>query len=56
MEVSKQRKKAIQIEQKRAYKLYKNGYSMREIGKMVRKSHTWVWGAVHSLSTARLDR
>ena len=34
----------------RAFALYKEGYSTREVGRMVGKSYAWVWLAVKELS------
>ena len=44
------RKENLKIKQK-ALKLYKQGFSMREVGKMVGRSRQWVSDIVKELTT-----
>ena len=47
--ISKYRRKRIESEKKRAFKLYKTGLSLRDVAKVVGKSHVWVGTAVKEL-------
>lgn len=51
MKLSEYQKKKIEDRQKKAFELYKQGLTTREIGKALEMSHTWVWNAVRKMST-----
>lgn len=51
MKLSPYRQKIIDEKKRKAIKLYKQGLTMREVGKSLGKSRTWVWDAVKKLST-----
>ena len=36
---------------KEALRLYKKGYTTREVAEEVKKSHAWVWRAIRDLDT-----
>ena len=49
--LSPYRHKKLQKEKEMALDLYKEGLTMREIGTRLGRSASWVWNAVHELST-----
>jgi len=51
MKLSKFQQKKNLLLRAKAKKLYKQGLSTREVGKIIGRSHTWVENAVKSLST-----
>jgi len=53
--VSIHRQKKIELQQARAFELYQEGLSLRDVGKVVGKSHTWVQTAVRE-SEALVDK
>ena len=40
---------------KRTLELYKQGLTMREVGKIVKKSRQWVCDTIHELGVNRVD-
>ena len=52
MKLSPYRQKIVDEKKKKAIKLYKQGLTMREVGKLLGKSRTWVCDAVKELSTS----
>lgn len=50
MKLSPYRKKLIEEKKAKARKLYKQGFTMREVGKMLEKSRSWVCIAVNESS------
>lgn len=46
MAVSIYKKKIIEDTKKSVFKMYQQGMSVREIAKVIGKSHTWVWESV----------
>jgi transposase len=51
MPISIYQKKNIQDKKKQAVKLYKQGLTTRQVGKLLNRSHNWVAMALHELST-----
>lgn len=51
MNLSTYQKKKIEKRRAKARRMYRQGLTTREIGKIMKKSHTWVWKAVAELST-----
>jgi len=49
MKQSHYQKKKAEARKKRAIWLYKQGYTTREVGIMLGKSHTWVWFQIRKL-------
>jgi DNA invertase Pin-like site-specific DNA recombinase len=41
----------LEKKREKARRLYKQGFTTREVGNMVGKSRTWVWEAIKKLST-----
>jgi len=57
MPVGKRKKMEIEELQKTAFSLYKKGYTLREIGKALNRSHTWANTAVKKFLTGKtLDK
>jgi len=57
MPVSKYQKEKIMETKRKSLEMYKAGLTVREIGKVIGKSHTWVWSAVRELeSLTELDK
>ena len=52
--VSQYRQKLIQRKKEQAYYLHKEGYTLRDIGKILDMSHEWVRTAVEEMT--RLDK
>jgi hypothetical protein len=44
--VSRKRMEEIENDKRKAAELYESGYSTREVGEMIKKSHEWVRQAV----------
>lgn len=49
MPISKYQKKISDDLKKQALKMYKTGMNVRDIGKIIGKSHTWVWKGLKEL-------
>ena len=51
-------KKKLEREEIKAVEFYKQGFTYREVGKMVGKSYTWVYFAVkkHLSTDTKLDK
>ena len=50
--ISVYKKELLEKKKKKAIELYKQGLTMREVGKLVGKSRTWVWEIFQELSTS----
>lgn len=56
MKLSPYRAKRKKELEKRAVILYKRGLTLREVGKVLSRSHTWAWRVINSLPLTRGDR
>jgi transposase-like protein len=52
--VSIYQKKLIDEKKRKAFDLYKEGYTMREIGRIVERSYTWVMTSMREME--KLDK
>jgi hypothetical protein len=46
MKISKYQRQKIAEKKQKAFVLYRQGLTTREVGKMVDRSYTWVWKVV----------
>ena len=55
-ELRKYRVGLLSQEQEKAYKLYKEGLSLRDVGKILKRSHEWVRGAIRKDMHRAVDK
>ena len=56
MKISQYQVARKEKEIQKAYLLYKQGLPLREVGKIMERSHEWVRSAVEKLSTEEVDK